>query len=52
MMTNCTVLDWQGKEAGESSIDLKTAKESSAADCYIVLFCVNRLTAVKVLQAL
>jgi large subunit ribosomal protein L4 len=32
MMTNCIVLDWQGKEAGESSIDLKTAKESSAAD--------------------
>ncbi len=32
MMANCTVLDWQGKEAGESSIDLKTAKESSAAD--------------------
>ncbi|AIQ98167.1 LSU ribosomal protein L4p (L1e) [Prochlorococcus sp. MIT 0801] len=32
MMTNCTVLDWQGKEAGESSIDLKTAKDSSAAD--------------------
>jgi len=31
-MTNCTVFDWQGKEAGESSIDLKTAKESSAAD--------------------
>jgi len=31
-MTNCTVLDWQGKEAGESSIDLKIAKESSAAD--------------------
>ena len=31
-MTNCTVLDWQGKEAGESSIDLKTAKECSAAD--------------------
>ena len=31
-MTNCTVLDWQGKEAGESSINLKTAKESSAAD--------------------
>ena len=31
-MTNCTVLDWQGKEAGKSSIDLKTAKESSAAD--------------------
>jgi large subunit ribosomal protein L4 len=32
MMANCTVLDWQGKETGESSIDLKTAKESSAAD--------------------
>ena len=31
-MTNCIVLDWQGKEAGESSIDLKIAKESSAAD--------------------
>ena len=31
-MANCTVLDWQGKEAGESSIDLKTAKQSSAAD--------------------
>ena len=31
-MANCTVLDWQGKEAGESSIDLKTAKDSSAAD--------------------
>jgi len=31
-MTNCTVLDWQGKEAGKLSIDLKTAKESSSAD--------------------
>ena len=31
-MANCTVLDWQGKETGESSIDLKTAKESSALD--------------------
>ena len=31
-MANCTVLDWQGKETGESSINLKTAKESSAAD--------------------
>ena len=31
-MANCIVLDWQGKETGESSIDLKTAKESSAAD--------------------
>ena len=31
-MASCTVLDWQGKEAGKSSIDLKTAKESSAAD--------------------
>jgi len=31
-MANCTVLDWQGKESGESSIDLKIAKESSAAD--------------------
>ncbi len=31
-MTNCTVFDWQGKESGELSIDLKTAKESSAVD--------------------
>ena len=31
-MANCTVFDWQGKESGELSIDLKTAKESSAAD--------------------
>jgi len=32
MMTNCTVFDWQGKESGELSIDLKTAKESTALD--------------------
>jgi len=32
MMANCTVFDWQGKESGESSIDLKTAKESTAVD--------------------
>ena len=31
-MTNCTVLDWQGKESGELSIDLKTAKESTTVD--------------------
>ena len=31
-MPNCTVFDWQGKESGELSIDLKTAKESSALD--------------------
>ena len=31
-MANCTVFDWQGKESGESSIDLKTAKESTAGD--------------------
>ena len=31
-MANCIVLDWQGKQAGESSIDLKTAKDSSASD--------------------
>ncbi len=31
-MANCTVLDWQGKESGELSIDLKTAKESTAVD--------------------
>ena len=31
-MASFTVFDWQGKESGESSIDLKTAKESSAVD--------------------
>ena len=31
-MANCTVFDWQGKESGELSIDLKTAKESTALD--------------------
>jgi len=31
-MANFTVLDWQGKESGELSIDLKTAKESTAVD--------------------
>ena len=31
-MADCIVLDWQGKQTGESSIDLKIAKESSAAD--------------------
>jgi len=32
MMANFTILDWQGKESGELSIDLKTAKESTAID--------------------
>ena len=31
-MANFTVLDWQGKESGELSIDLKTAKDSTAVD--------------------
>ena len=31
-MTSCVVLDWQGKESGEASLDLKVAKEASAAD--------------------
>jgi len=31
-MANCTVFDWQGKESGELSIDLKIAKESTAVD--------------------
>ena len=29
---NCVIQDWQGKEAGKASLDLKVAKESSAAD--------------------
>ena len=31
-MANFTVFDWQGKESGELSLDLKTAKESTALD--------------------
>ncbi|OUT71904.1 MAG: 50S ribosomal protein L4 [Synechococcus sp. TMED19] len=29
---NCVIQDWQGKEAGKASLDLKVAKETSAAD--------------------
>ncbi len=31
-MANCSVLDWQGKEAGNATLDLKVAKESTAVD--------------------
>ena len=31
-MANCAVLDWQGKEAGKATLDLKVAKESTAVD--------------------
>jgi large subunit ribosomal protein L4 len=31
-MANCIVRDWQGKEAGKASLDLKVAKEVSALD--------------------
>jgi 50S ribosomal protein L4, bacterial/organelle len=31
-MANCVIHDWQGKEAGNASLDLKVAKESSATD--------------------
>ena len=31
-MANCIVRDWQGKEAGKASLDLKVAKETSALD--------------------
>ena len=31
-MTEGVVRDWQGKEAGKASLDLKVAKETSAAD--------------------
>jgi len=32
MMANCVILDWQGKESGKFSIDLKVAKETTALD--------------------
>ncbi len=31
-MANCSVLDWQGKEAGQATLDLKVAKKSTAVD--------------------
>jgi len=31
-MTHCVVRDWQGKESGKASLDLKVAKETSAND--------------------
>ena len=31
-MANCVVRDWQGKEAGSASLDLKVAKEATAND--------------------
>jgi large subunit ribosomal protein L4 len=31
-MTDCVVRDWQGKESGKASLDLKVAKKTSAAD--------------------
>ena len=31
-MASCVVRDWQGKEAGKATLDLKVAKEASAVD--------------------
>ncbi|MFN9931653.1 MAG: 50S ribosomal protein L4 [Cyanobacteriota bacterium] len=31
-MTHCVVRDWQGKESGNATLDLKVAKETSATD--------------------
>ncbi len=31
-MINCSVIDWEGKEAGKATLDLKVAKESTAVD--------------------
>ena len=31
-MANCVVRDWQGKETGKASLDLKVAKETTALD--------------------
>lgn len=31
-MANCIVHDWQGKEAGKATLDLKVAKETTAVD--------------------
>ena len=31
-MANCSVIDWEGKEAGKANLELKVAKESTAVD--------------------
>jgi large subunit ribosomal protein L4 len=31
-MTDCVIRDWQGKESGKASLELKVAKQTSAAD--------------------
>ena len=31
-MASCVVRDWQGKEAGKATLDLKVAKETTAVD--------------------
>ena len=31
-MANCVIRDWQGKEAGKATLDLKVAKETTAND--------------------
>ena len=31
-MANCVVKDWQGKDAGKASLELKVAKETTAND--------------------
>jgi len=31
-MANCIVLDWEGNEAGKTSLDLKVAKQTTAVD--------------------
>ena len=31
-MASCVVRDWQGKEAGKATLDLKVAKEATAVD--------------------
>ena len=31
-MTDCSIRDWQGKEAGKASLNLRVAKETSAND--------------------
>ena len=31
-MTSCVIKDWQGKETGQAKVELRVAKESSAAD--------------------
>ena len=50
-MASCVVRDWQGKEAGKATLDLKVAKRPPPLISCIGLFCVSRPMHAKELPA-